>query len=171
MTPNRISIAVNKTNYTCELIQRSGMFNISVLSEAADFSLFQRFGFQSGRTVNKFAGFAGCRRSFNGLYYITEGTNAYFSAVVEQEIDLGTHMLFIASVEDMEVLSEEPSASYTYYQAHIKPQPQKTEAAAAGKTVWRCRICGYTYEGEELPEDFLCPLCKHPASDFEKVTL
>lgn len=170
-TPNRISIAVNKTNYTCELIQRSGMFNISVLSEAADFSLFQRFGFQSGRTVNKFAGFAGCRRSFNGLYYITEGTNAYFSAVVEQEIDLGTHMLFIASVEDMEVLSEEPSASYTYYQAHIKPQPQKTEAAAAGKTVWRCRICGYTYEGEELPEDFLCPLCKHPASDFEKVTL
>lgn len=84
---------------------------------------------------------------------------------------MGTHMLFIASVEDMEVLSEEPFASYTYYQAHIKPQPQKTEAAAAGKTVWRCRICGYTYEGEELPEDFLCPLCKHPASDFEKVTL
>ena len=107
------------------------MFNISVLSEAADFSLFQRFGFQSGRTVNKFAGFAGCRRSFNGLYYITEGTNAYFSAVVEQEIDLGTHMLFIASVEDMEVLSEEPSASYTYYQAHIKPLPLPEKPSGA----------------------------------------
>lgn len=167
--PNRISIAVNKLNYTEELIQKSGTFNLSVLHEQAAFDLFQRFGFQSGRDTDKFAGFSDCRRSDNGLYYVTAGTNAYFSAAVEKTIDLGSHTLFIASVEDMEVLSDVPSATYAYYQSNIKPKPDKS--AANGKTIWRCSVCGYTYEGEQLPEDFICPLCKHPASDFEKVVV
>ena len=166
--PNRISIAVNKANFTQELVQKSGRFNVSILSEQADFELFKRFGFQSGRTVDKFAGFTDCRRTDNGLYCVTAGTNGYISATVEQAIDLGSHTLFIASVDDMDVLSDVPSATYAYYQSHIKPKPAK---APAGKTVWRCTVCGYTYEGEELPADFVCPLCKHPASDFEKVTL
>ena len=104
------------------------------------------------------------------MYYITAGTNGLISATVEQALDLGSHTLFIAGVDGLEPLSDVPSATYAYYQAHIKPQPQKS-GASVGKTVWRCRVCGYTYEGEELPEDFICPLCKHPASDFEKVTV
>lgn len=166
--PNRISIAVNKANFTRELVQKSGTFNISILSEEASFDLFRHFGFQSGRDVDKFADFTHCRRSSNGLYYITAGTNGYISAQVEQAIDLGSHTLFIASVTDMDVLSPAASATYAYYQSSIKPRP---EQPAAGKTVWRCKVCGYTYEGEELPADFTCPLCKHPASDFEKVTV
>lgn len=166
--PNRISIAVNKTNYTHDLVKQSGKFNISIISEAAEFELFQHFGFQSGRDVDKFADYAACKRSANGLYYVTAGINSYISATVEQEVDLGSHTLFIASVDDMEVLADTPSATYTYYQSSIKPQP--TKDAQTGKTVWRCTVCGYVYEGEELPADFICPLCKHPAADFEKVT-
>lgn len=165
--PNRISIAVNKANYTQEMVQKSGRFNLSILSEAASFDLFRHFGFQSGREVDKFADFSDCRRSANGLYYITAGTNAYLSATVEQAIDLSSHTLFIAAVDDMEVLSSVPSATYAYYQSRIKPKP--VQQASTGKTVWRCTVCGYIYEGEELPADYLCPLCKHPASDFEKV--
>ena len=168
-TPNRISIAVNKANFTKELVEGSGKFNISILSEKADFELFRHFGFQSGRDVDKFASFENCRRSANGLYYITTGTNGFISASVEQKIDLGSHTLFIASVEDMEVLSDAASATYAYYQSVIKPGP--VQSATTGKTAWRCRICGYVYEGEELPADYICPLCKHPASDFEKVTI
>ncbi len=167
-TPNRISIAVNKDNFTHDLVKASGKFNISILSEEADFDLFRHFGFQSGRTVDKFDGFADCRRSENGLYYVTRGTNGYISATVEQTVDLGSHTLFIASVDDMEVLSPAPSATYAYYQSSIKPKPEKP---AQGKTTWRCTVCGYVYEGETLPPDFICPLCKHPASDFEKVTV
>lgn len=165
--PNRISIAVNKTNYTHDLVKASGKFNLSVLSEQAKFSTFQHFGFQSGRNVDKFADYTDAERSKNGLYYITSGTNAFISGTVEQSVDLGTHTLFIALVEDMDVLSDVPSTTYTYYQKHIKPQP-KTETPK-GKTIWRCIVCGYEYEGEELPADFICPLCKHPASDFVKV--
>lgn len=167
--PNRISIAVNKGNFTKGLVEGSGKFNLSVLSEKASFETFRHFGFQSGRDVDKFAGYADCKRSANGLYYVTAGTNAYLSAAVEQTVDLGSHMLFIAGVEDMELLSEEPSATYAYYQSHIKPKPP--QQSASGKTAWRCRVCGYIYEGEELPADFTCPLCKHPASDFEKITI
>ena len=162
--PNRISIAVNKGNFTHDLVKKSGRFNISILSEAASFDTFRHFGFQSGREVDKFAGYEECRRSENGLYYVTAGTNAYISASIEQSLDLGSHTLFIAGVEDMEVLSDVPSASYAYYQSSIKPKPE--QPAAGGKTVWRCTVCGYIYEGEELPADFICPLCKHPASDF-----
>lgn len=165
--PNRISITVNKSNFTHDLVKKSGKFNVSILSEAANFDTFKHFGFQSGRDVDKFADYADCKRSANGLYYVTAGTNGYISAAVEQSIDLGSHTMFIAAVEDMEVLSDVPSATYAYYQSAIKPKPEI--AAAAGKTVWRCTVCGYVYEGEEIPADFICPLCKHPASDFEKV--
>lgn len=167
--PNRISIAVNQGNFTKELVEKSGKFNLSVLSEAASFETFRHFGFQSGRDVNKFAAYSDCKRSANGLYYITAGTNAYISATVEQTVDLGTHMLFIAAVDDMEVLSKDPSATYAYYQSQIKPKP--AQQSSTGKTAWRCTVCGYIYEGEELPVDFICPLCKHPASDFEKIIL
>ena len=168
-SPNRISIAVNKDNLTHDMVLKSGKFNISILSEKASFDTFKHFGFQSGKTTEKFEGYDACKRSENGLYYITEGTNAYISAAVEQTIDLGSHTLFIASVDDMEVLAAEPSASYAYYQASIKPKPEAK--TTSGKTTWRCTVCGYIYEGEELPADFVCPLCKHPASDFEKVTV
>lgn len=166
--PNRISIAVNKSNFTHDLVKQSGRFNISTISQAAEFELFKHFGFQSGREVDKFAGYAECKRSANGLYYVTAGTNSYISAAVEQTVDLGSHTLFIASVDDMEVLSDTASATYEYYQSSIKPKPR--QVVQTGKTVWRCTVCGYVYEGEELPADFICPLCKHPASDFEKVT-
>lgn len=169
--PNRISITVNKANFTHDLVQKSGKFNLSILGEDAQFETFRHFGFQSGREVDKFAGYTDCRRSGNGLYYITAGTNGFISGAVEQSIDLGSHTMFIASVEDMDVLSEVPSATYAYYQSSIKPAPQAQTKAQGGKTVWRCTVCGYVYEGEELPDDFICPLCKHPASDFEKVTL
>lgn len=167
--PNRISIAVNKENFTQEIVQKSGKFNLSVLSEAAGFDTFRHFGFQSGREVNKFADYLDCQRSTNGLYYVTSGTNAYISATVEQAIDLGSHILFIAAVDDMEVLSDAASATYAYYQSAIKPKPE--QKVSPGKTAWRCTVCGYIYEGEELPADFVCPLCKHPASDFEKITI
>ncbi|MGN0169818.1 MAG: flavin reductase [Lachnospiraceae bacterium] len=167
-SPNRISITVNKDNFTHDLVKNSGKFNISILSQKAEFELFRHFGFQSGRDVDKFDGYPSCKRSENGLYYITQGTNAYISARVEQAIDLGSHTMFIAEVTDMEVLSQDPSATYAYYQSDIKPKPEAK--AEGGKTQWRCTVCGYVYEGEELPEDFICPLCKHPASDFEKVT-
>lgn len=167
--PNCISIAVNKANFTQELVRKSGRFNLSILSEAAGFDTFRHFGFQSGRDVDKFAGYPNCKRSDNGLYVVTEGTNAFISATVEQAIDLGSHTLFIAGVDDMELLSGEPSATYAYYQSEIKPKPE--QKASSGKTAWRCTVCGYIYEGEELPADFICPLCKHPASDFEKITV
>ncbi|MBQ7536026.1 MAG: flavin reductase [Stomatobaculum sp.] len=167
--PNRISIAVNKANYTHGMVLRTGKFNVSILSQEASFDTFKHFGFQSGRDVDKFADFTACKRAENGIYIITEGTNAYISAEVEQTVDLGTHTLFIAKVTDLDVLSNVSSATYEYYQNNIKPKPA-APAASAGKTVWRCTVCGYIYDGDPIPADFICPLCKHPASDFEKVT-
>lgn len=153
------------------MILKSGTFNLSVLDESADFEIFRRFGFQSGKTVDKLDGFSAYKRSGNGLIYITEGCNSFISGTLEKHIDLGSHTLFIASVDDMEVLSSQPSATYAYYQANIKPKPESEKKAPEGKTVWRCKVCGYIYEGEELPPDFICPWCKHPASDFEKVII
>ena len=176
-SPKRISIALNKANFTHDMIMKTGLFNVSVLSEKALFSTFQRFGFASGRDTDKFAGFEGsCRRSENGLYYVTEGTNAVLSAKVIDSHDYGSHTLFIAEVTEAQVLSADPSATYAYYFEHIKPKPQQKEepadAATSGtaekKAVWICKICGYVYEGDPIPEDFICPLCKHPASDFER---
>ena len=164
--PQKVGIAVNKANYSHDVIVNTRKFNLCILSEEADFSLFQRFGFQSGRDVNKFDGFNHYKKVYNDLPIITEGTNAYISAWVDQVIDLGTHSLFIGIVTDMDILNQVPSATYTYYHQHIKPQPVKKET---NKTAWRCKICGFVYEGETLPDDYICPLCKHPASDFEKI--
>ena len=167
--PNQLSICVNKANYTHDMIQKTGKFTVSVLSQEAQFGLFEQFGFQSGRNVNKFEAFEKCARGLNGIYYITEGTNAYISVTVKKTEDLGSHTMFIGEITDMEVLSEVPSVTYEYYLNNIKPKPQPVDITEEGQTVWRCTICGYEYVGEELPEDFVCPLCKHPASDFEKI--
>ena len=167
--PQQIAIAVNKANYTHDLMMASNKFNVSVLSTEAEFATFQHFGFQSGRDVDKFADFTDYKLAGNGLPYITKGTNAYFSCWIKEKIDCGTHTLFVAAVTDMAVLSETGSATYEYYQKNIKPKPQAVGTTPKGETVWRCVICGYEYVGEELPEDFICPICKHPASDFEKI--
>ena len=166
-TPNRISITVNKQNKTHDMIKATGLFNVSVLAEDASFDTFKHFGFQSGRNADKFEDYGPKERSENGLYYVKAGTNSYLSGKVVQEIDLGTHTQFIADVTAAELLSERPSVTYTYYQDHIKPKPEAPKEKS-GKTVWVCKICGYVYEGEELPADYICPLCKHGASDFEK---
>lgn len=166
--PNRVLITVNKSNFTHDMILETGAFNLSVLTEKADFSLFQRFGFQSGRDVDKFQGFAHATRTENGLLAVTEGTNAWLSCKVVSTMDLGTHTLFVADVVEGDTLSRENSATYAYYQASIKPRPA-APAAEPGKKRWVCTVCGYIYEGETLPVDFICPICKHPASDFEPV--
>lgn len=167
--PNQMSVCVNKANLTHDMILESGIFTVSVISQEAKFELFKRFGFQSGRDVDKFADFDQFDLGENGLPFIREGTNAYISVKVEKTQDLGSHTMFIGEITDMEVLSQTPSATYEYYLNNIKPKPEKVRVTEDGKTVWRCKICGYEYVGEELPEDFICPICKHPASDFEKV--
>ena len=169
-TPNRITIAVNKANYTHDLLMKNNAFTVSVISQKAEFSLFRHFGFSSGRDTDKFSDFMAVRRTGNGTLAVLEGTNAYISGKIFHSIDLGTHTLFIAEVTESVSLNDTPSASYAYYHEHIKPKPEKVGETSDGQTVWRCVICGYEYVGETLPEDFVCPLCKHPASDFEKVT-
>lgn len=162
--PCQIEIVVNKRNYTTEMISRTKKFNVSILTESADFETFKRFGYQSGRDVDKFADFYDTKRSPNGVLYITKNTNSFMSAYVKQEIDLGTHILFVAQLVASEILSEEPTVTYTYYQNNIKPKPQNTN-----KKGWRCKICGFIYEEEILPPDYICPVCKHGAIDFEKI--
>ena len=162
--PCMIAIAVNKKNYTNEMVQRTRKFNISVLSEGADFNIFKRFGFQSGREVDKFSGLESIKRSPNGVLYITQNTNAFMSTYVQKEIDLGTHTMFLGQLVESECLSEIPTVTYDFYQKNIKPKPEKTE-----KKGWRCKICGYIYEGEDFPSNFICPWCKHGAADFEKI--
>lgn len=169
--PNQLSICVNKANLTHDMIVKTGKFTVSVISQDAGFDLFKHFGFQSGKDVDKFKNFEKCKRGENLIYYITEGTNAYISVNVSKTEDLGSHTMFIGEITDMEVLSETPSVTYDYYLKNIKPQPENVGTTTDGKTIWRCTICGYEYVGEELPEDFVCPLCKHPASDFEKIII
>ena len=171
--PNRISIAINKSNYTHDLVMETGMCNISVISEEASFELFKRFGFQSGRNTDKFADLAMTDYAIaeNGIPYILKGTNAFFSLKVETTVDLGSHTLFICDPVFMTVLTDTPSCTYAYYQSEIKPKPQPVGKTPEGKTIWRCQICGYEWEGEELPDDFICPICKHPKADFEKITV
>lgn len=164
--PNTVIICVNKANYTHDVIMKTNKFNVCMLSEQADFDLFRHFGFQSGRDVDKFAEFKDYKLGGNGLPIITRGTNAYISGWVTQTVDLGSHTLFVALIADMDVLNDAPSCTYTYYFENIKPQPASAEE---GKVTWVCKICGYVYEGDPIPEDFICPLCKHPASDFERV--
>lgn len=167
--PNRVSITINKANLTHDMIMESGVLTISILSEKATFGLFERFGLKSGRDVDKFDGFTASRRAANGTLYITRGTNAYISGKVCQTIDLGTHTMFIFDVEESDVFNNDPSVTYAYYQANIKPKPKAVGETPTGQTIWRCTVCGYEYVGEELPDDFECPLCHHPKSDFVKV--
>ena len=160
-TPNRISVTINKNNYTHDMIMRTGLFNVSVLSQEAKFDTFKHWGFQSGKTVDKTAGITFFRLE-NGVIYIVDGVNAVICAKVEQTIDLGTHTLFIAEVTDAFPTDKAPSATYDYYHSNIKPAPQKVS-----KKGWICTVCGFIYEGDVLPQDFICPVCKHPASDFK----
>ena len=167
-TPNRILFAVNKGNYTHDLLLKSNRFTLSVISEEADFSLFQRFGFQSGREVDKFAGFADVVRGENEVLRPTKGVNAWLNGWVVSTTDLGTHTLFLADVVDGDVVSAAPSATYAYYQSNIKPKPEAPKEKSEKKR-WVCKVCGYIYEGDTLPADFICPICKHPAEDFEEM--
>ena len=162
--PTRVSIAVIKSNKTNEMIQKTKRFNLSVLSTDAEFAQFQRVGMQSGRNVDKFAGFADVVRTGNDLYRLTKGANTWLSCWVDEMYDLGSHMLYIAQVTNGAVISDVPSCSYAYYQSNIKPQ-KKPE----GKKGWRCTVCGYIYEGESLPEDFVCPVCHHGPEVFERI--
>lgn len=164
--PKQVTIAINKQNLTCELAQKSGMISISVLSETAPFSLFQHFGFQSGREIDKFVGIP-FQMTGQELPYLTEHTTAYFDCKIVQSYDLGTHMLFIALVVDADVISSEKAMTYSYYHEFVKPKPSADTASP--KKGWRCTVCGYVYEGEELPPDFICPWCKHGIEDFEKI--
>ncbi len=162
--PDRISVSVTKGSLTSDMIVSTGKFNLSSISTEATFDLFEHFGMQSGRNIDKFKDFTAVKRSENGLYFLTESSNAFISVNVTQTIDMGSHMLFIGVMTDGEVLSDKDCCSYSYYHANVKPKPQ-----AESKKGWVCKICGYVHEGEELPDDYICPLCKHPASDFEKM--
>lgn len=161
-SPNRISVAVNKQNLTHDFIRDSGEFNISILSEKAGFETFKHWGMQSGRDTDKMLSVE-FERSANGIVYITNGANAFISAKVVQSVDLGSHTLFIADVTDGAVFSEDESATYSFYQKNIKPKSRENIEKKKG---YICTVCGYIYEGEPLPDDFICPVCKHPASDF-----
>ena len=165
--PKTVALAVNKANLTHDMIFEDGRFNLSFLSEKADFDLFKRFGFQSGRTADKFDGIE-TARSENGLIYLPNATNGFLSGKVTSKIDVGTHTLFIADVTEAKTLSDVPSVTYAYYFANIKPQPQVASQpnSPTQKKRWMCQICGYIYEGDELPADIVCPLCKHGADDF-----
>ena len=164
--PKQIAIAVNKDNKTHEMIESTGKFNVSIISEKANFSLFERFGFKSGKDTDKFLDFYDTEIAANGVLYINKHTNAFISGEVVSQIDCGTHSMFIANVSEAKILNNDKSATYDYYFENIKPKPQKSNN---NKKKFVCKICGYVYEGESLPEDFICPLCKHGAADFEEV--
>lgn len=161
--PLTVAVSVNKQNHTAVAIREGGVFNLSILTEEATMDVFKRFGFQSGRDVDKFAESTE-PRSQNGLRYLDVACNALISGKVTQVVDCGTHLLFIADVTEAQRLSSAPSVTYGYYFAHIKPKPQPKP-----KRGYVCRICGYFHEGDELPNDFICPICKHGADDFEPV--
>ncbi len=162
-TPNRIAVCINKENYSHHVIKQTGVMNINCLSQDAPFSLFQNFGFQSGRTADKFAG-QEILRADNGVAFLPQYINSFLSLKVEQYMDLDTHGMFICTVTESRVMSHTETMTYTYYQNHVKPKPQ-TE----GKKGFVCKVCGYVYEGDELPDDFVCPLCKHGPADFEPI--
>jgi len=166
VTPITVAIGVNKANYTHDMILKTGKFNVSVLSEKAPFRVFQQFGFHSGKDTDKFAGSADVSRTENGVRYVSEWTNGVISGEVKQAIDCGTHTLFIAEVRQAFSLSGDPSVTYQYYFDNIKPKPQPPKGNKKG---FVCKICGYVHEGDTLPDDFVCPLCKHGAADFERM--
>jgi len=161
-TPERISITVNKDNFTTKIIERTRQFNVSILNNSASFEIFERFGFSSGKTVDKFKDFNGYKLAKNEIAYIVDSTNAYLSCKVIETVDLGTHLTFIADVTEEAVLKDLPPLTYAYYLKNIKPKSNPQN-----KGVFVCRVCGYVYEGDELPKDFICPICKHGVVDFE----
>lgn len=165
--PTRVAIACINSNYTCELLKKSGVFSLSVLSKTCAFETIKHFGMQSGRTVDKFEGMS-LPTDLNGIPYLNWSSCAVISCRVVSSQDLGSHTLFIAEIEDAVSLSGEAPMTYAYYQSDIKPKPKKPAEERKIKA-WRCRICGYVYEGEKLPVDFVCPLCGHDASDFEPI--
>lgn len=162
--PPRITIFVNKQNYTNDVILKTGVFNVSMLTTSANFEVFKHFGFQSGRTVDKFAD-RDDPRSANGVRYLNQHCNGILSGKVVDALDYGTHTLFVAELTEALKLNGEPSLTYDYYFQHIKPKPE-----AKPKRGFICKICGYIYEGDELPADFICPICKHGAQDFEPLS-
>ena len=162
-TPNRVAVTINKENYSHHVIKQTGVMNVNCLDTSAPFSIFQNFGFQSGRSVDKFQG-QSVLRSDNGLVFLSRHINSFMSLKVEQYIDLGTHGMFICAVTEARVISDNPTMTYTYYQENVKPQPE-TE----GKKGFVCKVCGWVYEGDTLPDDIVCPLCKHGANDFEPI--
>ncbi len=161
--PDRIAVNISKANYSHDVIKRTGKMNVNCLSIDAPFSLFQRFGFHSGRDADKFYDGVNCR-SGNGLSFIDKYINAFISLKVDSYVDMGSHGMFICSITEARVINDKESMTYAYYQANVKPKPE-TE----GKKGWVCKVCGYVYEGDELPDDFICPLCKHGAADFERI--
>jgi len=162
--PVRLSVASIKGNLTHDMIAKTGRFNVSVITEDAPFELFERFGLQSGRNTDKFAGFEETARSENGLIYLTKWANAFMSAKVTESFDLGSHTLYVGELTDAGVLSSGRPCTYAYYHSNIKKN-----AAPTGKKGWKCSVCGYVYEGDELPADFVCPLCRHTAEHFERI--
>ena len=163
ITDGKIAVTINKENYSHHIIKQTGIMNVNCLSTDAPFSVFETFGFQSGRTVNKFA-YCEPFRSDNGLLFLPKFINSFMSLKVTQYVDFDTHGMFICEITEARVISDRETMTYTYYQKHVKPKPQ-TE----GRKGYVCKVCGYVYEGEELPEDFICPLCKHGAADFERI--
>ncbi len=162
-TPNRVTVTINKQNYSHHIIQQTGVMNVNCLDVSAPFEVFKTFGFQSGRTVDKFAG-SEVLRSDNGLVFLPRYINSFLSLKVESYVDLGTHGMFICTVTEARVMSDRETMSYTYYQNNVKPKPE-----AQGKKGFVCKVCGWIYEGDTLPDDIVCPLCKHGAADFEPI--
>lgn len=162
-TPNRVAVTINKDNYSHHVIKQTGKMNVNCISQEAPFEVIQNFGFQSGRVADKFKN-SEPLRSDNGLAFLPRYINSFMSLKVEQYVDLGTHGMFICSITESRVISDAETMTYTYYQENVKPKPQTD-----GKRGFVCKVCGYVYEGEELPEDFICPLCKHGAADFEPI--
>lgn len=186
--PFKVAITLNKQNYTHEMIEKTGKFTVSFLSEDADFELFKAFGFRSGRDVNKFDDFKDCKRGENGIYYVTKGTNAMVSVDVEQTLDIGTHTIFVGKVTQEMDLTDVPSCTYNYYQTSIKPKPAAVNVEGEGDEnvgeKWVCSICNYVYDPakgdpehgipagtkfEDIPEDWVCPICKHGKEVFKKM--
>lgn len=161
--PNRIAVVINKQNYSHHVIRQTGIMNVNCLSVDAPFKVFEDFGFRSGRSVDKFAGCTPLR-SDNGLVFLPKYINSFMSLKVENYVDLDTHGMFICEITEARVISDKETMTYSYYHKNVKPKPQ-TE----GRKGFVCKICGYVYEGDELPEDFICPLCKHGAIDFEPI--
>ncbi|MGN1084497.1 MAG: flavin reductase, partial [Lachnospiraceae bacterium] len=179
--PVRLLVSINNQNLTHDMVKRTGKLTVSVLTEKAPFEIYKHFGYQSGKNVDKFADFEDVTRCANGIYRLNRYSNAYFCGTVCESYPLETHTLFLVEVTDADVVSTAKSVTYDYYQQYVKPAykppvrtPEKTTGAdgaesTKGKTAYVCKVCGYVYEGEELPEDFICPICKHGAADFEKI--